>query len=271
MMLGEKLSIVNAKAQTTRQRIFGIYNEDDLQIVFSDTPGIIKPAYKLQEGMMHFVKTALQDADVFLLIIDVKDADFEYKSILETLKKTSRPVLVILNKIDLIDEERLVEINKNWAEKLGNAEIIPLSALKKFNVDYLLKRIKELLPENPPYFDKEALSDKPVRFFVSEMIREKILDIYRKEVPYSVEVLIETFKEAEKIIRIRAVILVIRDTQKAIIIGHKGEKIKRLGIAARKEIEAFLGKQVYLELFVKVDKNWRNDERKLRRYGYWQK
>jgi len=267
-LVGERLSIISPKAQTTRHRIFGILNEEDYQIVFSDTPGIIKPAYGLQESMMNFVKDAFEDADVFLYMVEPGEKGLKDETVFEKLKSATVPVLLLINKIDTLDQAQLEAASQLWQELLPNAEVIPLSALKKFNTDYVLNRILNLIPESPPYFDKEAITDRTERFIVSEIIREKILNTYSKEIPYSVEVVVEEFKEEEAIIRIRATIYVARETQKGIIIGHKGTKIKRVGTEARKDCEAFFGKQIYLELFVKVSKNWRDDDQKLKRFGY---
>lgn len=267
-MLGQRLSIITPKAQTTRHRIFGILNVDDYQIVFSDTPGIIKPAYALQESMMGFVRTAFEDADIFLYLIEPGETTLKDENIFTALQNTDIPVLLLINKIDLIDQQKLEDVTAHWQMQLPKAEIIPVSALKNFNTDYVLSRLLALLPESPPYFDKEALTDKSERFVISEIIREKILLTYQKEIPYAVEVTVESFKEEENIIRIGATIHVARESQKGILIGHKGEKLKRVGIAARKEGEAFFGKQIYLELFVKVAKDWRDDAQKLKRFGY---
>jgi GTP-binding protein Era len=267
-MLGERLSIITPKAQTTRHRIFGILNADDYQIVFSDTPGIIKPAYALQESMMSFVKTAFEDADIFLYLIEPGETELKDEQVFKALQETEVPLLLLINKIDLIEQQKLEDVTAHWKTLLPNAEIIPVSALRNFNTDYVLNRLLALLPESPPYFEKDALTDKSERFIISEIIREKILLTYQKEVPYSVEVTIDSFKEEETIIRIAATIHVARESQKGILIGHKGEKLKRVGIAARKEGEAFFGKQIYLELFVKVAKDWRDDARKLKNFGY---
>lgn len=267
-LVGEKLSIITSKAQTTRHRIMGIVSGEDYQIVFSDTPGIIKPMYKLQERMMQFVVTAFSDADLFLLITDIfEDIKLE-EAYLEKLRKIETPVLLLINKIDVAKQEQLEEKVKEWKEKLPRAEIIAVSALEKFNLDKVLQRIIELLPEGEAFYDKSEFTDKPERFFVSETIREKILLNYKKEIPYSVEVLVNSFKEDEKIIRIEADILVERDSQKGIIIGDKGSSLKKVGIQARRDLEAFFGKQIHLGLFVKVDKDWRNSERRLRQFGY---
>lgn len=267
-LVGERLSIITSKAQTTRHRIFGIVNEPHYQVVFSDTPGVLKPHYKLHENMMQFVSSALQDADVFLFVTDIFETDFNHPETLEKLKKTKVPVLLLVNKIDLGDQSKAEEKANYWHEQLPNAEILPISALEGFNLEPIWKRIMELLPENPPYFDKEELTDRPLRFFVSEMIREKIFETYSKEIPYATQVVVEEYVEGEKLDRIRAIIYVERATQKGIIIGHQGSKLKKVGIAARREIEKFIGKQIHLELFVKVDENWRQNEQKLERFGY---
>lgn len=271
-LVGERLSIVTSKSQTTRHRILGIVNGEDYQIVFSDTPGVLKPAYKLQESMLKFSESALVDADVILYITDTEETAEKNRNFLEKVRqKKDIPVLLVINKIDLIDQEKLVTLVEYWEELLPKAEIIPCSALNKFNVDYIMKRIVALLPEGEPYYETDALTDKPMRFFVSEIIREKILKLYSKEVPYSCEVVVEQYEESAKMIRMRAVINVTRDSQKGIIIGKKGDGIKRLGIESRKDIEAFVGKKVFLELYVKVAKDWRNDEKSLKEYGYLQK
>lgn len=271
-LVGERLSIVTSKSQTTRHRILGIVNGEDYQIVFSDTPGVLKPAYKLQESMLKFSESALVDADVILYITDTEETAEKNRNFLEKVRqKKDIPVLLVINKIDLIDQEKLVTLVEYWEELLPQAEIIPCSALNKFNVDYIMKRIVALLPEGEPYYETDALTDKPMRFFVSEIIREKILKLYSKEVPYSCEVVVEQYEESAKMVRMRAVINVTRDSQKGIIIGKKGDGIKRLGIESRKDIEAFVGKKVFLELYVKVAKDWRNDEKSLKEYGYLQK
>ena len=271
-LVGERLSIVTSKSQTTRHRILGIVNGEDYQIVFSDTPGVLKPAYKLQESMLKFSESALVDADVILYITDTEETAEKNRNFLEKVRqKKDIPVLLVINKIDLIDQEKLVKLVEYWEELLPQAEIIPCSALNKFNVDYIMKRIVALLPEGEPYYETDALTDKPMRFFVSEIIREKILKLYSKEVPYSCEVVVEQYEESAKMIRMRAVINVTRDSQKGILIGKKGDGIKRLGIESRKDIEAFVGKKVFLELYVKVAKDWRNDEKSLKEYCYLQK
>ncbi|MGS0746978.1 GTPase Era [Halpernia sp. GG3] len=267
-LMGEKLAIVTQKAQTTRHRIFGIYNEEDLQIVFSDTPGVLEPKYELQEKMMDFVKDSLQDADVFLFIADIKDQDKPSEYLIEKLNKIPVPVLLLLNKVDETTQEKMEEAVAFWHEQIPKAEILPISALKAYNTDYILPKLKELLPENPPYYGKDQITDKPERFFVNESIREKILLNYEKEIPYSVEVVTEQFQEKETAIVIDAVIYVERDSQKGIIIGHKGEMIKKVGIEARIDLEKFFGKKIHLSLFVKVRKDWRKNERDLKGFGY---
>ncbi len=267
-LVGERLSIITSKAQTTRHRILGIVNEEDYQIVFSDTPGVLKPNYKLQESMLKFSKTALQDADIIIYMTDVVEKIDKNSDFLNSVKKTDSPVILVINKIDESNPDQLDELVSIWKEELPKAEIFPMSALRGFNTDNLLKRIKELLPECDPYYDKDALTDKPTRFFISEIIREKILLYYQKEIPYSVEVEIEEFKEDEKQINIRAIIHVARDSQKGIIIGHKGSALKKTGTEARKDMEKFLDKKVFLQLFVKVNKDWRDKDKSLRNFGY---
>ena len=267
-MVGERLSIITPKAQTTRHRIFGILNEPEYQIVFSDTPGVIQPAYKMQEHMMKFVSDAFEDADVFLYLVEPGDRALKDEGFFQKLATTSIPVLLIVNKIDTTSQEALEEEVGYWKTSLPNAEIIPISALEGANTDYLLSRLKELVPLSPPYFDKDALTDKTERFFVSEIIREQILLNYKKEIPYSVEVDVEEFKEDEDIIRMRCIIYVARDSQKGIIIGHKGSRLKAVGIGARKQLEAFFAKKVHVETFVKVKKNWRDNDLQLKRFGY---
>ncbi len=267
-MLGERLSIITPKAQTTRHRIFGILNDEDYQIVFSDTPGVIKPAYALQESMMQFVSSAFEDADVFVYMVEIGERALKDERFYNQLKKTDTPLLICLNKIDKVDQAKLETEVAYWKNEFPEAEIIPLSALKSFNTDHLLSRLIALLPESPPYFDKSQLTDRTERFVASEIIREKILLNYQKEVPYSVEVNIEEFKEEENIIRIRAVILVARDSQKGIIIGHKGASLKKVGTESRLEMEKFFNKKIFLETFVKVNKDWRDDQRKLKQFGY---
>jgi GTPase len=268
ILVGERLSIITSKAQTTRHRILGIVNDDDYQIVFSDTPGIVDPAYKMHEGMMSFVNTAISDADVILLMVEVQEKEFKNQSILEKLKKTTTPIIFLINKIDEVEQDFLETKVNYWKEQLPNVKIYPISALHNFNVEQVLLEIKDLLPESPPFFDKDALTDKPEKFFVSEIIREKILLNYKKEIPYSCEVEVEEYKEEENIIRIRAIIMVIRDSQKGIIIGHQGKDLKKVGTQARIDMEKFLDKKVFLELYVKVNKDWRNNETQLKRFGY---
>jgi len=267
-MVGEKLSIITSKAQTTRQRIFGIVNGEDFQIIYSDTPGILKPAYKLQEAMLHYVDQAIEDADIILYVTDVNEKPDKNIEYIEKIRKAKVPVILVINKVDLADQAKVEALIKLWQELLPDAEIVPASAMHRFNLDKIFDLILEKLPEHEPYFDKEQLTDRPMRFFVAEIIREKILELYKQEIPYSVEVGIDSFKEYPTITKIYATIYVARESQKPIIIGHKGQAIKRLGIEARKEIEEFLGTKVYLELYVKVAKNWRNDSSKLRRFGY---
>ena len=267
-LVGERISIATFKAQTTRHRIMGIVNRDDMQIVFSDTPGVLKPNYKLQESMLAFSESALTDADVLLYVTDVVENPEKNMDFLEKVGRMTVPVILLINKIDESDQKKLGEIVEKWHSLLPKAEILPISAKNKFGVDLLLKRIYELLPECPPYFDKDQLTDKPARFFVSEIVREKILLYYDKEIPYSVEVRVERFKEDAKVIRINAVIYVERDSQKGIIIGHQGYALKKVSTESRKALEKFFGKSVYLEVFVKVDKNWRNSAKELDSFGY---
>ena len=267
-LIGERLSIATFKAQTTRHRIMGIVNTDDCQIVFSDTPGVLKPNYKLQESMLAFSESALADADVLLYVTDVVENPEKNIDFLDKVKKMTIPVLLLINKIDQSDQKTLGEIVEKWHTLLPNAEILPISAKNKFGVNMLMKRIKELLPDSPPYFDKDQLTDKPAKFFVSEIIREKILLYYDKEIPYSVEVVVERFKEDEQKIHINAVIYVERDSQKGIIIGHQGVALKKVSSESRKALEKFFGKKVFLETFVKVDKDWRSSQRELNHFGY---
>jgi len=267
-LVGEKLSIITSKAQTTRHRILGIVNGEEFQLVLSDTPGVIKPSYELQSSMMDFVKTAIDDADILIYMIEIGESSLKDENLFNKIKSSSIPVVVLINKIDLSNQEELENQVSEWSKKLPNAEIFPISALKEFQVDNLLQRLIELLPECPPYFPKDQLTDKPERFFVNEIIREKILINYNKEIPYSVEILTEEFKEDQKIIRIRSVIMVERNSQKGIIIGHKGSALKKIGIESRKDLETFFGKQIYIELFVKVNKNWRSNQNQLKRFGY---
>ncbi len=268
-LVGERISIITNKAQTTRHRIMGIVNQPDYQIVYSDTPGVLKPKYRLQESMLEFSQGALTDADILLYVTDVVEDPEKNEDFLSKVAKETIPVLLVINKIDLLKgNEQLEELVEAWRKRLPNAEIFPTSATEKFNIDNLKNRIVELLPVAPPYYGKDALTDKPARFFVTEIIREKLLLNYDKEVPYSTEVIVEKFDESDGAIHIMAVIYVERDSQKGIIIGKGGEKIKKVGIEARKDIEQFFGKKVFLELFVKVEKDWRNRENKLKAFGY---
>ena len=267
-VVGERISIATFKAQTTRHRIMGIVNTDDMQIVFSDTPGVLKPNYKMQEMMLAFSESALADADVLLYVTDVVENPEKNSDFLEKVRQMSIPVLLLINKIDQSDQKSLGDIVAKWHSLLPAAEILPISAKNKFGVDMLLKRIKELLPESPAYFDKDQLTDKPARFFVSEIIREKILLYYDKEIPYSVEVRVESFKESASSIHVRAIIYVERDSQKGIIIGHQGVALKKVGSESRKALERFFDKKVFLETYVKVDKDWRNSEKELDSFGY---
>ena len=268
VLVGERLSIITSKAQTTRHRIMGIVNGEDFQIVYSDTPGVLKPNYKLQESMMEFVYTAITDADIMLFVTDIFEDIAIEENVLHKIINAKVPVLLLVNKIDLAIQDQLEAKVQYWKTKVPNAEVIPVSALEKFNVNYIFDRIVALLPEGPGFYPKDELTDKPEKFFISEIIREKILMNYKKEIPYSVEVVVESFKEEEKIIKIRAEILVIRDSQKGIIIGHQGKALKKIGTLARKDIEIFLQKQVFLELFVKVNKDWRDNDNQLKLYGY---
>lgn len=266
--VGERLSIITSKAQTTRHRILGIVNGEDFQILFSDTPGIIKPAYELQSNMMEFVKSAFDDADILIYMVELGEKELKDEAFFNRIKNAEIPVLLLLNKIDQGNEDLLIEGVQFWQDKVPNAEIFGISALKNFGVKEVFNRIIELLPESPAFYPKDQLTDKPERFFVNEIIREKILMQYKKEIPYSVEIETEEFFEEEKIIRIRSIIMVERDSQKGIIIGHKGTPLKWVGIEARKDLEKFFGKQVHIELVVKVNKNWRNDAQQLKRFGY---
>ncbi len=269
ILVGERLSIITNKSQTTRHRIMGVVTTDDYQIVYSDTPGVLKPMYKLQESMLNYSKSALEDADVILYITDVLETRTKNKFFLDMVNRLACPIVILVNKIDLAsDQQKVEEIIADWKTLIPKAEVYPVSALHKFNTENILDKIVSLLPENPPYFEKDRLTDKPERFFVSEIIREKVLELYDKEIPYSVEVQVETFKEEESIIRIQTVINVIRDSQKGIIIGKGGAALKRLGAHARKEIEAFFGKKIYLEIFVKVSKDWRDNTFRLKGFGY---
>ncbi len=268
VLVGERISIATFKAQTTRHRIMGILNTDEMQIVFSDTPGVLKPNYKLQESMLNFSTSALSDADVLLYVTDVIETRDKHNEFIDKVRQQTVPVLVLINKIDLIDQQKLEMLVEEWKELLPLAEIIPISAISKFNVDYVMRRIKELLPDSPPYFDKDQWTDKPARFFVTEIIREKILLYYDKEIPYAVEVVVEQFKEEPKLIRINAVIYVERDSQKGIIIGKQGKALKKVATEARHALEKFFDKSVFLETFVKVDKDWRSSDKELKNFGY---
>ncbi|MDO5664191.1 MAG: GTPase Era [Bacteroidia bacterium] len=267
-LVGEKLSIITPKSQTTRHRIIGIVNTPEYQVVYSDTPGVLRPNYKLQEQMLNFSLSALDDADVLLYVTDVVEKIDKNDEFLSKVQRLNLPVLLLINKIDQTTQAELEKMVETWHELLPKAEIYPISALNNFSIDLIKKRVIELLPESPPYFEKDALTDKPARFFVNEIIREKALLLYQKEVPYSIEVVVEEFKEEADIIRIRAIILVERDTQKGIVIGHKGESLKRLGTMARKDIELFFEKKVFLQLYVKVEKDWRNRDNMLKNFGY---
>lgn len=267
-LVGEKLSIATFKAQTTRHRIMGIVNTEDAQIVFSDTPGVLKPNYKMQEMMLQFSESALADADVLLYVTDVIENPEKNMDFLEKVAKMTIPVILLINKIDESDQSKLGDLVEKWHSLLPDAEILPISAKNKFGTDMLMKRIHELLPESPAFFDKDQLTDKPARFFVSEIIREKILRYYDKEIPYSVEVVVERFKEDDRQIHINAVIYVERSSQKGIIIGHQGMALKKVATEARKSLERFFGKKIFLETFVKVDKDWRNSQKELNNFGY---
>jgi GTP-binding protein Era len=267
-LVGEKLSIITSKAQTTRHRILGIVNEENFQIVFSDTPGILQPAYELQHSMMDFVRTAFEDADILLYIIESGESELKDPSFFAKIQHSKIPVILLINKIDLSTQEEVVGQMKIWQDKLPNAIIYPISALNNFNLQVVLEKIIELLPESPPYYPKDQLTDKSERFFVNESIREKILLNFKKEIPYAVEIETESFEEEENIIRIRSVIMVERDTQKGILIGHKGLALKRIGSEARIDLEKFFEKKIFLELYVKVNKDWRSNERQLKRFGY---
>ena len=267
-LVGERISIITSKAQTTRHRIMGIVNTEDMQIVYSDTPGVLVPNYKLQESMLAFSESALQDADILLYVTDVIESPEKNMDFLDKVKTMTVPVLLLINKIDQSDQKTLGDIVEKWHTLLPNAEILPISAQNKFGTDMLIKRIQELLPDSPPYFDKEQLTDKPARFFVCEIIREKILLYYDKEVPYSVEVKVEQFKEDKTHIHINAIIYVERDSQKGIIIGHQGVALKKVSTESRRTLEKFFGKNIYLELFVKVDKDWRSSDKELNGFGY---
>lgn len=268
LLVGERISIATFKAQTTRHRIMGILNTDDMQIVFSDTPGVLKPNYKLQESMLNFSESALVDADVLLYVTDTIEQPDKNQEFMEKVRRLDVPVLLLINKIDLSNQEDLVKLVDQWHEMLPRAEIIPVSAKARFNVDAVMKRIRELIPDSPPYFGKDQLTDKPARFFVTEIIREKILLYYDKEIPYAVEVVVEQFKEEAKSIHINAVIYVERDSQKGIIIGKQGKALKKVATEARKTLEHFFQKTIYLETFVKVDKDWRSSDKELKNFGY---
>ncbi len=268
LLVGERVSIITSKAQTTRHRIMGIVNTPDLQIVYSDTPGVLRPNYKLQESMLEFSESALGDADVLLYVTDTVETADKNEFFLERVRGVKCPVLLLINKVDLTTQPELEALVERWHQELPEAEIIPLSALNNFNVQPLKKRIESLIPPSPPYFEKDALTDKPARFFVTEIIREKILLYYQKEIPYSVEVVVEAFREEEARIHIQALIIVERDSQKGIIIGHKGVALKKVGSMARRDMERFFEKKIFLELFVKVEKDWRNRDNLLRAYGY---
>lgn len=269
--VGERLSIITSKAQTTRHRILGIVNGEDFQMLLSDTPGIIKPAYELQASMMDFVKSAFEDADVLLYIVELGEKELKDEAFFNKIRSSKIPVLLLINKIDKGNEETLAEALQLWSEKVPNAEVFAISALESFGVPQVFNRIIELLPESPAFYPKDQLTDKPERFFVNEIIREKILMHYKKEIPYAVEIDTEDFFEEDEIIRMRSVIMVERDSQKGIIIGHKGTALKRVGVEARKDLQKFFGKQVHIELYVKVNKNWRSNSNQLKRFGYNQK
>ncbi|GAB1417162.1 GTPase Era [Paludibacter sp.] len=267
-LVGERISIITSKAQTTRHRILGIVNGDDFQIVYSDTPGVIQPNYRLQESMRKFSNSALTDADVLLYVTDVFDSSVKNSDFIERVAENPAHLILIINKIDLIDQSKLEDLVEKWKQLLPSAKIFPVSATERFNIEPLFNEIKDLLPESPPFFEKDQLTDKPARFFVTEIIREKILLNYDKEIPYAVEVVVEQFQEDERIIRINAIINVERESQKGIIIGHGGKSLKKVGMDARKDLEVFFEKKIFLELFVKVEKDWRNKEMKLRGFGY---
>lgn len=267
-LVGERISIITSKAQTTRHRIMGIVNTEDMQIVYSDTPGVLQPNYKLQETMLNFSQSALGDVDVLLYVTDVIETADKNEAFLQKVKQVDSPVLLLINKIDMTDQAGLEKLVELWKERLPQAEIIPISALTNFGVEYVKQRVESFMPDSPPYFEKDALTDKPARFFVTEIIREKILLYYQKEIPYAVEVVVELFKESEALIHIKALIIVERDSQKGIIIGHKGAALKKVGAMARKDIECFFEKKVFLEMFVKVEKDWRNRDNLLKNFGY---
>lgn len=267
-LVGERLSIITSKKQTTRHRIMGIVNGDDFQIVYSDTPGVVNAGYKLHERMMKYVNTAISDGDVLLFVTDPFEDEMNHVDTLRKIESSDSPVLLLINKIDLIDQEKLVKRVEYWSQKIPRAEILPISALHKMNLEYIINKVKDFLPESPPYFPKDELTDRPMRFFVSEIIREKIFETYDKELPYSCEVEVQSYKDDETIVKIEANILVIRESQKGIVIGHQGKKIKHVGISARKDIQRFVDKKVHLDLRVKVEKDWRNQDRSLDNYGY---
>ncbi len=267
-LIGQKLSIITNKAQTTRHRILGILNEKEYQIVFSDTPGVIKPAYKLQENMMNFVHSAFQDADVLIYMIEIGEQGLKDEKLFERLKKTSVPIIMLLNKIDLAEQDFVAQEIEKWSLELPNAQLLPISALNNFNLDVIKEKLVEMLPVSPPYYEKDAITDKSERFFIEEIIREKILKHYKKEIPYCVQIEVEEFFEEEEIIKIRAIIYVMRESQKGIIIGHQGLGLKRIGTEARRDIEKMLDKKVFLATPVKVKKNWRNDNQQLKKFGY---
>lgn len=268
LFVGERISIATFKSQTTRHRIMGILNEEDCQIVFSDTPGVLKPHYKLQESMRAFSEGALEDVDVLVYVTDVVETQEKNQDFIDEVNALKVPKLVLINKVDLTDQQKLQQLVEEWHRLIPKADILPVSAKARFNIDLALNRIKQLLPENPPYYDKDQLTDKPVKFFVSEIIREKILLYYDKEIPYSVEAVVTSYKEEDAIVRIEATLYVERDSQKGIIIGHKGVALKRVSTEARRSLETFLGKKVFLRIFVKVDKDWRNSDRALSHFGY---
>ncbi len=267
-LIGQKLSIITNKAQTTRHRILGILNEKEYQIVFSDTPGVIKPAYKLQENMMNFVHSAFQDADILIYMIEIGEKGLKDEKLFERLKKTSVPIIMLLNKIDLAEQDFVAQEIEKWSAELPNAHLLPISALNNFNLDVIKEKLVEMLPVSPPYYEKDAITDKSERFFIEEIIREKILKHYKKEIPYCVQIEVEEFFEEEEIIKIRAIIYVMRESQKGIIIGHQGLGLKRIGTEARRDIERMLDKKVFLATPVKVKKNWRNDNQQLKKFGY---
>jgi GTP-binding protein Era len=268
LLVGERISIITSKAQTTRHRIMGIVNTDDMQIVYSDTPGVLQPNYKLQENMLNFSESALGDADVLIYVTDVVEKIDKNNFFIEKVQKVTSPVLLVINKIDLSNQKELEKLVAEWQNLFPQAEIIPISATNKFNIDYLCKRIENHIPDSPPYFEKDALTDRPARFFVTEIIREKILQYYQKEIPYAVEVIVEQFLEEQELIHIRAIIVVERESQKGIIIGNQGKALKKVGVMARKDIERFFEKKIFLELFVKVEKDWRNRDGLLQKFGY---